>query len=93
MELRGVETHGEGAETSLKNINLKIFPGEIVGVAGVSGNGQKELGDLVLGMVSCAEGEKLLFGKETTNSPSGKFAGKGLLLFPRTHWLWLLCPG
>jgi simple sugar transport system ATP-binding protein len=66
LELRGAETHGEDAETSLKDINLKIFQGEIVGVAGVSGNGQKELGDLVLGMISCAQGEKLLFGKAAT---------------------------
>ncbi len=77
LELRGVNTHGEGAETSLKDINLKIYPGEIVGVAGVSGNGQKELGDLVLGMISCAKGEKLLFGKPATqplhprSSPAG----------------------
>ena len=69
LELRGVETQGEGAETSLKEINLRIFPGEIVGVAGVSGNGQRELGDLVLGMISCARGEKLLFGKAATRLP------------------------
>jgi ABC-type uncharacterized transport system ATPase subunit len=67
LELRGVTTRGEGAETSLKDINLEIYPGEIVGVAGVSGNGQKELGDLVLGMMPCAKGEKLLFGKPATH--------------------------
>ncbi|GAH10859.1 unnamed protein product, partial [marine sediment metagenome] len=47
LELQGVETHGEGTGTSLKGIDLKIYPGEIVGVAGVSGNGQKELSDVV----------------------------------------------
>ena len=50
LELKGVETHGEGAATSLKDIDLVVYPGEIVGIAGVSGNGQKELGDVVLGM-------------------------------------------
>lgn len=66
LELRKIETHGDGAETSLKDINLKIFPGEILGVAGISGNGQKELGDLVLGMIASTKGEKLLFGKPAT---------------------------
>jgi ABC-type uncharacterized transport system ATPase subunit len=68
LELLDVHTHGEGAETSLEEIDLKIYPGEIVGVAGVSGNGQRELGDVVLGMIKCAKGTKHLFGKDVTNS-------------------------
>ncbi len=82
LELRGVETCGEGAETSLKNIDLKIIPGEIVGVAGVSGNGQKELGDLVLGMISCAKGEKLLFGKEATRHSIREIRRQGVAFIP-----------
>jgi ABC-type uncharacterized transport system ATPase subunit len=66
LELRSVETRGEGAETSLKGIDLKIYPGEILGVAGVSGNGQKELGDLALGMKTCLKGRKFLFGKDAS---------------------------
>ena len=82
LELRGVETHGEGAETSLRDINLKIFPGEIVGVAGVSGNGQKELGDLVLGMTPCTRGEKLLFGREATRLSIREIRRQGVAFIP-----------
>ena len=67
LELLGVETRRQGAETSLKAIDLKVCSGEIVGVAGVSGNGQKELGDVFLGMVKCTRGRKLLFGRDATN--------------------------
>jgi simple sugar transport system ATP-binding protein len=35
--------------TSLKNIDLQVYGGEIVGIAGVSGNGQKELSRLISG--------------------------------------------
>jgi len=35
--------------TNLKNINLQVHPGEIVGIAGVSGNGQQELSRLISG--------------------------------------------
>ena len=35
--------------TDLKNCNLNVFGGEIVGIAGVSGNGQQELGRIISG--------------------------------------------
>lgn len=82
LELRGVETRAEGAETSLKDIDLKIFPGEILGVAGISGNGQKELGDLVLGMIACAKGEKLLFGKGATHLSVREIRKRGVAFIP-----------
>jgi len=68
LELQNVHSHGEGAETNLEDIDLKVYPGEIVGIAGVSGNGQRELGDVVLGMIKCVKGTKHLFGKDVTNS-------------------------
>ena len=66
LVLENVSTHGEGAAVSLKNLNLTINSGEIVGVAGVSGNGQKELGDMVLGMEKIVSGKKTFLGVDFT---------------------------
>lgn len=82
LELRAVETRGEGAATSLKGIDLAIFPGEIVGVAGVSGNGQKELGDLVLGMERITKGKKILFGQDATRFSTGSLRKAGISFIP-----------
>jgi general nucleoside transport system ATP-binding protein len=82
LELRGVETHAEGAGTCLRGIDLRICPGEIVGVAGVSGNGQKELCDVVLGMETCLKGEKFLFGKNLTNHPVRTMRKSGVSFIP-----------
>ncbi len=41
----------------LNNLNFKVRAGEIVGVAGVSGNGQSELLEILSGMRPCSEGE------------------------------------
>ncbi len=82
LELRGVETHAEGAGTSLKGIDLRIQSGEIVGVAGVSGNGQRELCDVVLGMEFCVRGEKFLFGKNLTNRPVRTMRENGVSFIP-----------
>jgi simple sugar transport system ATP-binding protein len=84
LELRQVATRGEGAQTSLSEINLKVFPGEIVGVAGVSGNGQRELGDVILGMISCAEGERYLSGKDMTRASIREIRSSGVSFIPES---------
>jgi general nucleoside transport system ATP-binding protein len=82
LELVSFNTQGEGSGVSLKNVNIKVFPGEIVGVAGVSGNGQKELCDAVLGMEKIVSGKKLLQGKDFTHSSTGKIRKFGLGFIP-----------
>lgn len=82
LELRDIETHAEGVGTSLKDIRLRILPGEIVGVAGVSGNGQKELCDVVLGMEKCIHGKKFLYGRDLTNHPVQSMRRNGVAFIP-----------
>ena len=82
LELKNVCTRGEGAVTSLNDINLKINPGEIVGVAGVSGNGQKELGDAVLGVERITKGQKLLFGQDYTRRSINEIRKIGVSFIP-----------
>ncbi len=82
LELNDVHTCSEGAETDLNQIELQIYPGEIVGVAGVSGNGQRELGDVVLGMIKCDKGTKHLFGQDVTNASIQKMRRSGVSFIP-----------
>ncbi len=92
LELRGIETHTEGTGTSLKGIDLRIQPGEIVGVAGVSGNGQRELCDVVLGMEPCVKGEKFLYGKNLTNHPIQTIRRNGMSFIPENPLMMALVP-
>ena len=92
LKLNDIESHGEGNTVSLKKINLEIFPGEIVGVAGVSGNGQKELGDVILGMEKSVSGEKLLFGKDLTNRPVGEIRQNGVGFIPENPLMMATTP-
>ena len=82
LELVSFSTRGEGSGVRLKNIDLKVFPGEILGVAGVSGNGQKELCDSILGMEKTTSGKKLLNGQDFTHSSTGKIRKFGLGFIP-----------
>jgi simple sugar transport system ATP-binding protein len=48
----------------LEGFNLKVYPGEIVGVAGVSGNGQDELVEVLAGQRSATHGRLVVGGQE-----------------------------
>lgn len=87
LKLTDINTDREGNNVNLKKINLEIFPGEIVGVAGVSGNGQKELGDIILGMDKSLSGEKLLMGEDFTNCSIGKIRRNGVGFIPENPLL------
>lgn len=67
LTLENISTQ-EGEGTCLKDVNLMIHPGEILGVAGVSGNGQTELCDVILGIRKSVAGRKLLDGSDHTNN-------------------------
>jgi len=82
LELIKASSRGDGAEVSLHQVDLVLNAGEIVGVAGVSGNGQKELGELILGSIACAEGTKRLFGAPSTNQPIWDIRRSGVSYIP-----------
>ncbi len=50
LVLERVSTSGDG-RVALKDVSLAVLAGEIVGIAGVSGNGQRELADIVAGVL------------------------------------------
>ena len=50
LELRGVSVKGDRGHMALCNVDLVVHSGELVGVAGVSGNGQRELYEVAMGL-------------------------------------------
>jgi ABC-type Mn2+/Zn2+ transport system ATPase subunit len=56
VELKSVAVTGDRGESALRNVDLIVQPGELVGVAGVAGNGQRELCEVILGLRAPASG-------------------------------------
>ncbi len=52
---------------AVQNVTLELCAGEIMGVAGVDGNGQKELGEVLAGQRNVIEGKIMLEGADITN--------------------------
>ena len=69
LEFRGVSTAGESGDRGLDQVSFQVRQGEILGIAGVAGNGQRLLGEAILGLCPLAAGEMLLQG--------GPLAGRG----------------
>lgn len=67
---RGVET--------LKGVNFELRGGEILGVAGIDGNGQKELVEAITGLTKASHGEVLLDGSEIQNLSIRKRTESGI---------------
>ena len=63
LSLRKVQVRDAQNVVRLADINLDLRAGEIVGVAGVSGNGQSELLDVLSGLLAPSEGEMQLGGQ------------------------------
>jgi len=67
LELVGVSAVGDGLSSGIHEVSLALHEGEILGVAGVDGNGQRELAEVVAGQRRATAGEVRLFG-----APIGK---------------------
>jgi simple sugar transport system ATP-binding protein len=82
LALSAVSTSGGSGETPLQDLSMKIHAGEIVGIAGVSGNGQRELSDLILGLKQQQTGEKLLWNENASGWSIATIRQKGVADIP-----------
>ena len=63
LEVKGVSWRDRKGTVRVDNVSFNVRKGEIVGIAGVSGNGQSELLDLVAGIARPTAGEIIFEGK------------------------------
>jgi simple sugar transport system ATP-binding protein len=80
LELHGVRADGLGP------IDLVVHAGEIVGVAGVAGNGQGELADVVAGLVPATAGRIVVDGREVTAASVADRRAAGLCYIPEDRY-------
>ena len=67
---------------AVKNLNLQVRRGEIVGVAGVDGNGQSELIEAITGLRKIESGKVTLKGKDITNHSPREIIDFGMNTIP-----------
>ena len=72
---------GRGIET-LSGIDLTVHEGEVVGIAGVSGNGQTELAEVLAGVRNPTAGQLAVEGADLTDASPRAFVDAGVSFVP-----------
>lgn len=82
VELRGVEAYDDRGRLALHGMDLTIRAGEIVGIAGVSGNGQKELGEVIQGIRPVSAGTLRIAGEPALDWSVARTRQTGVACIP-----------
>jgi ABC-type uncharacterized transport system ATPase subunit len=72
LELRDLSTAGAEHDVPLREISLRLHAGEILGIAGLGGNGQSELLETIIGLRSPTHGKILLHGAPASPMPAAR---------------------
>ncbi|HOE56668.1 MAG TPA: ABC transporter ATP-binding protein [Bacillota bacterium] len=67
LEIKGLKVLDSRKLEVVKGVDLQVHGGEILGIAGVDGNGQSDLVNAITGLAKAETGEILIDGKEITN--------------------------
>lgn len=82
LETAGMTVRSDHGHDALSDVSLTIREGEIVGVAGVAGNGQKELAEALTGLRPWSKGSMLLLGERMEHAGVKKLIDKGVAHIP-----------
>ncbi len=74
--------HDADGVIALDEFSLEMYPGEIVGVAGVEGNGQRALGDVLSSLLVLSSGTVTVDGAPVPTGKSGAMAKAGIGVIP-----------
>jgi ABC-type uncharacterized transport system ATPase subunit len=77
LEARGLSVEQRGRRV-VDDVSLQVRGGEIVGIAGVAGNGQSELIEALMGLTPVAQGTVLVEGRDVTRASVAAHRGAGL---------------
>lgn len=83
LEIKNLFVKDVRHATMVKDLNLEVRAGEIVGIAGIDGNGQTELIEAITGLRRSESGDVLLHNKVITNMSPRKVTESGIAHIPQ----------
>lgn len=83
LELKGISVRGDLGTEALKGVSFELRSGEILGIAGVAGNGQRELAEVVAGLRPTTEGVITIGGERLRPGDPRASSDLGLAYVPQ----------
>ncbi|MDR2156505.1 MAG: ABC transporter ATP-binding protein [Clostridiales Family XIII bacterium] len=71
-----------GESCGIKDISFELRRGEILGIAGVDGNGQEDLSEMIMGLRKLTKGKICILGEDVSNSSTKKIRGMSIGYIP-----------
>jgi len=82
LAIDGLSVNGDRGTEAVNECGLEVRSGEIVGIAGVSGNGQRELAEAVVGLRPVVAGRVAIDGVDVTSMHPSQVRAAGLAYVP-----------
>jgi simple sugar transport system ATP-binding protein len=82
LQLENVACGSDRGTPGLRGVSLELCSGEILGIAGVSGNGQRELAETITGLRKITGGRVILEGEDVTGFAPGDLTDRMLSYIP-----------
>jgi len=82
LEVKDLRAHDDRGREALRGLSLTLHRNEILGLAGVSGNGQRELFEVLTGVRKATAGRVFLDGEDITNRSPRYIASRGVASVP-----------
>jgi ABC-type uncharacterized transport system ATPase subunit len=82
LEIRGLQARSDRGVAALQGIDLTVHAGEILGIAGVGGNGQSELAECVLGLREPTAGTISIGGADVAHDDPKRTRERGVAFVP-----------
>jgi simple sugar transport system ATP-binding protein len=93
LELEGVSADGDRGTPALRDVSLTVRGGEIVAIAGVAGNGQRELAEVISGMRPATAGSVGVGGRRLRSGDPRQAIKAGVAYVPEDRLGTGVAPG
>ncbi len=91
-EVIDLEALSDKGVPALRKVSLAVRSGEILGIAGVSGNGQVELAEVIVGLRKATGGKVIISGIDATNKSTREIIELGVAYIPPESVRWGIIP-
>ncbi|MCL4395786.1 MAG: ABC transporter ATP-binding protein [Chloroflexi bacterium] len=82
LRVERLDSSNDKGLPAVKNLSIDVRAGEIVGIAGVSGNGQRELAETIVGLRRAESGQVSVSGRNVTNRAPADIIASGVAFIP-----------